>query len=259
MQNSVKYFFSGLVAAALIFGVFIATQFFFRKSYDPVSHCLEPSPKTNHIFIIDRTDPWKKDLAKSLEQKILDNIKNVSRGDRVVVYELTGDVEHSTIYKINTCSPGKLGDDAFQRLNTGTHKIKDQYSKAFEQPLEQVILQLINAKSEGFTPLAELLGVIGIDKNFQDANNKIVHIFSDMRQKSRDSQFVFTDISYPSQDKFKIWLSSKLKNNFSNTEVFVHYIQIATPSGMKMDQLYEYWKTGFENSGAKFSWEALGQ
>lgn len=198
----------GGIAALVLLGGLAA----FLRSGKPVldEHTLCPTSgeKTRFAVLVDKSDKWGRGDVARVKDILQSIYRDVPAQGRLTIYSIMGDGRKTTDVNLvfDACNPGSEAE--CNALYSNCRKVKRDYKRAFETPLQQLETSLMLPGESSYSPLLETVGTMVKDNKGEELK---LHIVSDFMENH--TSFRFYDVvpldtemvaAYPLPKKAKI-------------------------------------------------------
>ena len=219
---------------------------FLSKAYAPQTLCLLEAPLQTHVLIlVDRTDPLTP-LQSVIFRKLLlrerDALPPHAKLSVFTVTDTTGVMEDQ---RFSMCSPGH-GDDA-NLLYENPRQVQQFFEQRFEEPLDQVIIDLTEAQVAPQSPIYQsLLKVLRRPDFTRKTPQRRLILLSDLMEH--------TDaFSHYNTSKFEVMLTlppflATLDLDQVDLEVYYREFPFKLPEKAQKHRIF--WEELFRASGA---------
>jgi len=218
---------------------------FFTKAYDPQTLCLLEEPLQAHVLIlVDRTDPLTP-LQSVIFRKLLlrerDALPPHAKLSVFTVTDTTGVVEDQ---RFSMCSPGH-GDDA-NLLYENPRQVQQFFERRFEEPLDQVILDLTEAGVAPQSPIYQsLLKVLRLPGFTRRIPQRRLILLSDLMEHTEA-------FSHYNTSKFEVMLTLPpflAPLDLDRVDLQVYYREFPFKLPEKAQKHRDFWEELFRASG----------
>jgi hypothetical protein len=234
-----------IIASLVLLGV---TVFYLSYQLKPKEYRIDEQSlcskdevvKVKKIVLIDKSDKWSSHNIEKMDSWLSDIHEGVAMNSRLNILSISGDDKNSTNVKtlFDKCSPGSNED--CNALYENCRDIKENYDRAFQEPLVEITEMLAKPDEAETSPLFETMTEI-VD-NIQSKEAEI-HIISDFMENSYKFNF-YKEVASVDEIIKEYALPSDVK-----IRVYMHIIERRKHSRELLDKVKEQWKEYFEKQG----------
>jgi hypothetical protein len=212
-----------------------------KYSIDEQSLCSKDEVvKLKKIILIDKSDRWSTHNIEKIDSWLSDIHEGVEMNSRLNILSIYGNDENSTKIKtlFDKCSPGNQED--CNALYENCRDIKENYDRAFQEPLLEITEMLEKPGESNTSPLFETVTEIVDNIRSQKAE---IHIISDFMENSYKFNFYKEVVSADEAIKEYALPSD------ANITVYMHIIERRKHPRELLDKVKNVWKEYFEKQG----------
>ncbi len=221
------------------------------KSYDPETLCLESKFDSHTVILIDKTNNFN-DSQKNTVRNFIKKLRNdLETNEKLSIFILTPNSYIAPIPKFSKCKPA-LGKEA-NILYQNPIKIQKKFDDFFENPLDNILSDILKDKESDFSPILEMIQAISLRDDFSNNlyKRKLI-IISDMLQHMSKYTHYTNNQSYNDFNKFKKRdYYNDISASLDNVTVSILYILRDDYShNYQNKQLIFFWEHYFKDMGA---------
>ena len=192
------------------------------------------------IILIDKSDSWSSHNIEKIDSWLAEIHEGVAMNSRLNILSIYGNDENSTKIKtlFDKCSPGNQED--CNALYENCRDIKENYDRAFQEPLLEITEMLEKPGESNTSPLFETVTEIVDNIRSQKAE---IHIISDFMENSYKFNFYKEVVSADEAIKEYALPSD------ANITVYMHIIERRKHPRELLDKVKNVWKEYFEKQG----------
>lgn len=218
-----------------------------KSGIDPTTLCPIRGPSGHNILLIDKTDPFNLPQKASFDLIVNDLVnKQTPPGYLLSIYVLGDDFKAQTKPLVELCNPGDA--KGHSEFTENTKQLNRQYKERFLKPVAEQTTQLLSINTAQESPILEMIQMVNlnsIQRHNVDGPKHLI-VLSDLLQNSKPLSMYK---SVPTFETFNATsYAQKVKSNFEGVDIKVHLLQNAPH--LQKQNLFDFWKKYFENSGA---------
>ncbi len=198
----------GSVAALVVFGVVAYFLSSGKPVLDELTLCPTSGEKVRFAVLVDKSDKWGRGDVARVKDILQSIYRDVPTQGRLTIYSIMGDGRKSTDVNLvfDACNPGSEAE--CHALYSNCRKVKRDYKRAFEAPLQQLEASLMLPGESSNSPILETIGAMVKDNKGEVLK---LHVISDFMENH--ITFRFYDVvplddemiaAYPLPKKAKI-------------------------------------------------------
>ena len=240
-----------IFAAGVIFVILVGLAAVLKP--EPVAlnnnNCPQDSNLINDyaLVVVDGTDPIPSAYQTKISLVMGTIGRNLPKYGKFSLHDITDGKTNLTV----SCSTGSNCSEFWENCGRKERKQKDLLKKAEELTK--------SVKEKGKSPLIERLTKLSKLSEFQNTENRSIHIFSDMLQHDEYSHFnVVTDNEF---SRFVENNPNYLRNKpeLQDVSVHVYYLQYDRYEHLQTKEHEKFWKELFKDAGAQvpISWNNI--
>lgn len=209
--------------------------------------CPKDGPPKEFVLLIDRTDPFSEPQRKFVTQWILSLGQNLNQYERLSLYGLSADESSwNAEPHFSQCSPGNKANELYETKS----KIKAAYKKYFEDPLKQVLPEVMTNSQSPTSPIIEMIESIA---KRPELSGKVPQrhfvIVSDMMQNSSGYTQYKLPIIYEEFKKLPFATTHNVR--LQGTTVTILYLEREQLQNYQNGAHLEFWERWFNDKGAR--------
>lgn len=250
-----------LIAVAGVLGAISYAALVLQPAeYDPDTLCLVGEEPAHTVVVIDKTDLYTEPQAERIRQRILQARDRLAIGERLSLYELdqSGELEDT---RFSLCNPGR--GEQINPLYRNPARVEARYQALFEDPLQDVLADLVEPKDAPRSPILEALARLALEPEFDPGTpGRDIVLVSDMLQNSR----LFSvygraryDLAATLPDPRLV--AAEVERTYGDALAGVRLeIHLIPRSGWEQAQstiIQDYWREVFAYLGVRDHWSAL--
>lgn len=156
-----------------------------KQEVDPETLCAVDGVSPAHVvFLIDKTDPLTERRVETLTAELHEVRRALGIGERLSVFLIHDRVEAEFSPLFSRCSPGR-GAEA-NELYENPRMIQRAFDRAFGEPVERALAELVRATTAPRSPILEAIALIAEWPPFRDAKGRRLVVVSDLLQNVRE-------------------------------------------------------------------------
>ncbi len=171
----------GVIGGLVIYGSFFNE----RIEIDKVTGCPKGGPLSRTVILIDQTDTFSPVQAVDIQNQFEAYQKSVPRYGELVVYTIRPDSQGSPTPVIRACNPGH--EDDVNQLVESSVKIARQWKYSFENPMKEVLKEVLQPMSSENSPIIETIQAVVVSEFgpvIMNSRTKTLIVISDLLQHS---------------------------------------------------------------------------
>jgi hypothetical protein len=207
------------------------------------------------IVIIDTTDEWDWNLGFRIKGELAKVRESIPTGGKISIGIFRGTPEKQP-FLFELCNPGSPDDyPIYFWLWQNLDRLREAYLRSFREPVDDLIKRVVDNPSSA--PSTDLVGFLsGLSSKIKyekPEEQRIIHIFSDMRQNTTD--FSFYSRPVPAQSRLVTLLRSQVGDRMNGMRIKVYFMPIKGPQEERV--VREYWSRALAEVGAELTWISL--
>jgi hypothetical protein len=209
--------------------------------------CPADGPYGHFVLLVDKTDPLsftQKQAFLVTLQEIIE--KRTPKGYLLSVFVLDEDFKETAAPLEELCNPGTGSDKS--EFTANLKRLRSQYEDKFLKPLSNQIDNLVTKKPAQFSPIFEMLQLVGINafRKHDIKGERRLIIMSDMLHNTPQFSMYNNSLDFPS---FAVsGYGRKTQSELRGVEVEIYYL-INTPHFQTRRSLM-FWEDYFNKAGA---------
>ena len=176
-------FFNLIVVAGILGAISYAAFVLKPAEYDSQTLCLVGTVPPHRVVVIDKTDLYSREQARSIADVILSERNYLAVGERLSLYELNESGQLRNTNRFSLCNPG--AGEQVNPLYRNPDRVQARYEALFAEPLDRALADLILPKNAPSSPIIEALARLSQDPAFdRTVPGRRIVLVSDMLQNS---------------------------------------------------------------------------
>lgn len=244
-----------LAGGALLLGICAAIAgavVYFNTSapppLDPKTLCPKSGARGHLVLLVDKTDALNFTQRRAFDALMREIIeRRVAEGELVSVFSLDADFKQTADPLIELCNPGDGHDKSAWTANP--KKLHQQYVRRFQEPLQNLTVELVAQKPAKASPIFEMLQMVSINgfRKHDVGGKRRLLVVSDMLHNT--PQFTMFSGAMDHQAFSKTDYALKTRPQLQGVEVELHYL-MHSPDLQKMRNV-NFWEEYFHKAGGR--------
>lgn len=250
-----------LIAVAGVLGAISYAALVLQPAeYDPATLCLVGEKPAHAVMVIDKTDLYTPEQTERIRRRVLDARDRLAIGQRLSLYELDqrGELEET---QFSLCNPGR--GEQINPLYRNPARVEARYQALFEDPLQDVLGDLVEPKNAPASPIIEALARLATEEAFDPSTpGRDIILVSDMLQNSALFS-VYGAARYdlagtlPDPRRVAEEVSRTYGDGLAGVRIEVHLIPRAGWEAQQAGIIQAYWAEVFRHLGMRDHWSSL--
>lgn len=236
--------FNLIVVAGVLGAISYAALVLQPAEYDPDTLCLVGEKPAHTVLVIDKTDLYTPAQTEAIRQLVLQARDRLAIGQRLSLYELDarGELEETPF---SLCNPGR--GEQINPLYRNPSRVEARYQALFEDPLQDVLADLVEPRNAPASPIIEALARLAREDAFDATTpGRDIILVSDMLQNSA---------------LFSVYGAAQAVTEFAfhlgGVAIEIHLIPREGWEGQQAGIIQAYWSEVFRHLGMRDYWSAV--
>ncbi|TGY89729.1 hypothetical protein E5163_00885 [Marinicauda algicola] len=252
--------FNLIVVAGVLGAISYAALVLQPAEYDPDTLCLVGEKPAHTVLVIDKTDLYTPAQTEAIRQLVLQARDRLAIGQRLSLYELDarGELEETPF---SLCNPGR--GEQINPLYRNPSRVEARYQALFEDPLQDVLADLVEPRNAPASPIIEALARIAREDAFDATTpGRDIILVSDMLQNSALFS-VYGAARYdlagrlPDPRDVAAQVEREFGYGLRGVAIEIHLIPREGWEGQQAGIIQAYWSEVFRHLGMRDYWSAV--
>lgn len=241
-------FFVILVIATM--GYFFIKAILNEQEIDEATNCPKDGVSYHKAILIDTSSQYNPVQISWIKNQLKQIINRTEKNEKISIYVVGGDYRENLLPLQSKCNPGNpSGANPFYE---NKFLLEEDWKKNFFEPIEKEFNDLLNSKTEGPSPIMEMIQTISIAafQNEKVSTKKKLFIFSDMLQNYDGVHHYKSDFNFKEFSDSAKYLT--VRTDLTGVTIRVLYIRRAGAEKFQKGTAHaKFWQEYFNSMDAE--------
>lgn len=210
---------------------------------------------TQHVVIVDKTDPWSEMQARLLRAALLRLARDLASEDRLTLIAFDGRAERPPTTLFDRCKPALC--TSIKIVVCTPSVVEAAFRLGFADPLSETLTAITTPSNAPATHLVAFLSNVAAHLKYEArARSLRIAIYSDMAEHNANISIYANPRAF-TPAAFTRYFNETVRDRLKNITLTINVVPTSTSTPAVQRRLKEAWQAALAANAISYSWQEL--